>query len=375
MKITKKNIVSILIKDSKDLTKEELVALLETDISDEEIDRAFEHEINEKYAETIENELDIDTIISDLLLLKKTLDLNSKSSILFSRMINTRIKSFSKSFTLMNLNFNSLKPINLTMLYILQKSLTQLNRDIKNPLLITINHADEFVHHFKFHEYYNLYKEWKYTLNDQYTLILENQITRRGYIDDNIHINTKIFILKNSIKILKDQLSQYKVPKKYKSSLEFMIGSDIEIIYKEIKKADLNYINKEATRYILFESILLAVFKSIKNNNKDSYEHYLKEEKKICYSTLKQLEDFSNINSKNALQYVSTLYSQYLLLSFKKLRIFFIFFFSDNLTQTTNMLSTEYPYKDFSIHGTQIDRRENLPVPPDNLNIIFDFSI
>jgi len=298
---------------------------------------------------------------------------NSQTSLNFEIMINSRTQYFKNLLKELNFDTNKLNILTVNHLYLFKKSIQQLNRNIKNPIF-RIQHKPNLVHHNALKEYVVFYKISKSRIYDLYEDINKNQTKRRGYIDTDLSHNEKLHCLKKSIDIIKKELQKYDIHTKYNKSLLFMLEESIEDIYNKIQIAQLNYLNKEKTEYKIFRYILLAVFKLDLEKISNDYMQE-KKKKNIDIKLLKHLEFYSHLNKKTSLTYIFHLYLEYYNFDFKRLRSFFLFFFSESLTLTTNMLNNRFAFKESSMYGTEIDRTEKIGTLPDKYNIFIDFSL
>ena len=228
-------------------------------------------------------------------------------------------------------------------------------------------------------EHASNYTHSLYTLMNS---IREEQIKRRGYLDDDLDIKTKMSILSESVVNVKNELSKVKNHKSYKTQLIDLLELDLISIYDLILKAELNYTNKERTRYLLFETLILASFRIVIPELKEQYElsktkmmHTDSQEEDHVIFKLR--DHFLEVNGNNTLSYVWVLYCEYLALNFYKIQDFLKYCYSKNLTGTTNMLNRPFPYIVYIPSQTRysnVDRQVKLPIPLPGLKLIKDFS-
>ena len=295
------------------------------------------------------------------------------TSLIFEEMMDKRTQYFHNLLEKFNFDSSAMNTLDVNLLYLLKKSIQKLNRDIKNPIFL-IQHEPILVHHNKLKKYVVFYNIAKPKIYDLYEKIKKNQTKRRGYIDTNLSHDEKLYCLKKSINIIKKELKEYDTYSKYNKSLLYMLDEDLETIYDKIKKAQLNYLNKEKTEYKIFRYILLAVFKlnleKISNDSKNQ-----RKKKYPDFDLLIHLEYYEKIDKRKSLAYIFHLYLEYYNFNFTLLRHFFLFFFSESLTLTTNMLNNEFYFKESSISGTKVDRIEKIGGLPDKYDIFINFSL
>ncbi|QOY53197.1 hypothetical protein [Candidatus Sulfurimonas baltica] len=329
-----------------------------------------------KYPELINLEIDLDKQIANLIegINYSIVNLNVRESAKTNDMLSRATKHCKYLIENIDFQLQHLSNFDTREIYYAKIILNMENRNIKDPLFVATKDFPWLVTLPAFKDYYQKYKRCKKHLYKKFDLVIDEQKRRRGYIDTELDNSIKIKMLKTSIDTIKSKISKIKKHKKLKTSLAYMLDEDVENLYEIIKKTNLNYTNTSQTRYLMFEYIVLAPFRIDRKKQHKLYKQAKKEFIIRKFENIRLYEHFLEVNEQNALRYIATLYHEYLALDYEKIRELFIYLFSDNMTKTTNMLNDFFNYREHSIHGRKIDRREFLPNPPPEFEIICDFS-
>lgn len=290
---------------------------------------------------------------------------------------------------------DSLRTYDLDGLYQLKSGFWHSKTGIESPRRILTEHEKK----------YELREEYQFYLDHSniaielvkecaYEIHLE-QVKRRGYIDSALSKAQKLTAMTKSVETINQELSRYNHTPEIAHNLSSMLSAlDTNELLDMIVVSELNFTNKDATRYLLFETLLLAPIRFWHNQEGFKEDHAEKEKHsknvKKGYAGLnwKLPEQYDKLvffvegakglkgklpGRNQGLTYVRSLYHEYLGLDFKKLKKFlYVLCSGGKRPDNSKIMKDPYRYLGTKEENGLTFVIEKFPVPMKGL--IADFS-